>query len=69
MMMITDEELARELGIADDPRWPEAISRLTPQKRSAYEDLVIVSREMQLWELGLGPRPQGVLIDTDRVRK
>lgn len=60
--MITDKELAHELGIADDPRWPEAISRLTPHKRAAYEDLVIVAREVQLWESGLGPMPQGVLV-------
>lgn len=63
---MTDEELAKGLGLYSDPRWPQAIAKLTPEKRAHYEWLLGVTSEVQLWEAGLGPLPSGILIDTDR---
>src|ERR1700674_251893 len=39
---MTDLELAKFLGIADDPRWPAAIAGLSPEKRAWFEQLADV---------------------------
>jgi hypothetical protein len=59
---VTDLELARYLGIADDERWPGAIARLDPKKRAAYERMAQVEMELNLWAAGLGPKPAGVIV-------
>jgi hypothetical protein len=59
---MTDLDLARFLGIAGDPRWPAAIAALAPEKRAAYEHLYDVDRQLKLYELGLGPKPAGVIL-------
>ena len=59
---MTDLELAKFLGIADDPRWPAAIAGLSPEKRAWFEQLADVDRKLRLYELGLGPKPAGVIL-------
>lgn len=59
---MTDLELARFLGIADDERWPTAIANLDPKKRVFYERMADVYAEIQLFEAGLGPKPKGVIL-------
>jgi hypothetical protein len=63
---MNDEELAKGLGLYSDPRWPQAIAKLTPKKRVHYERMLNVTTELQVWEAGAGPLPAGILIDTDR---
>ncbi len=62
MGMMTDFELAKFLGIDDDERWPKAIAKLDPKKRAGYERMAQVTVELQLWEVGLGPKPSGVIV-------
>lgn len=45
------------------------IPRLTPARRAVYDRMKQVEIEAALWVEGLGPKPQGVLIDTDRSTK
>ena len=63
---MTDEELAKGLGSHDDPRWPQAIAKLEPQKRATYERLLGFADEWNLYAAGFGPKPQGALVDTER---
>jgi hypothetical protein len=65
---MSDLELAKFLGIADDERWPRAIAGLTPEKRAVYERMADVCVELQLWRDGLGPRPEGVIICHEHKR-
>lgn len=62
---MTDAELAAYLHLSA----AEAaiiIPKITPQKRALYARMQDVEREAALWVAGAGPKPQGVLIDTDR---
>jgi len=59
---MTDAELAVFLGIDDDPRWPRAIEKLDPLKRATYERMAQVETELKLYDAGLGPKPNGVII-------
>lgn len=64
---MTDDELSKLLGIAeDDPRKDKAIASISPKKRALYERMASVGMEVELWQAGLGPKPKGVLIDTVR---
>jgi hypothetical protein len=63
-----DNELAKYLGIADDPRAPAVVKSLPPEKRALFERMAQVEIEVNLWSEGLGPKPAGVLIDFDRRR-
>lgn len=66
-MPVTDDELATFCGInPDDPIRPKFFADLTPDKRALYERMSDVTTEWKLYAEGLGPRPVGVLIDTDR---
>lgn len=42
------------------------IPKLTPEKRAVYERMYEVEIEAALWVQGLGPKPTGVLLDTER---
>lgn len=64
-----DLELAQGLGIADDPRWPRAIAKLDPKKRATYERMLSVAFELNLWQAGLGPKPENVIVCHDHRRK
>lgn len=64
---MTDEQLADYLGIpSDHPKRMAAVQSLSPAKRACYERMASVETELQLWQDGLGPKPAGVLIDTER---
>ena len=65
---MTDEQLAKYLGIINDPRWPQAIARLAPTKRATYERMHQVEIELNLWTAGLGPKPQGVIVCKEHKR-
>ena len=64
---MTDEQLAKYLGIEGDTRWPKVIASLTASRRAVYEKMATLETEIELWQSGLGPKPKGVLIDTART--
>lgn len=64
---MNDDQLAEYLGIAaDHPMKTTVIKSLSPAKRACFERMAQVETELQLWQDGLGPKPAGVLIDTER---
>jgi hypothetical protein len=64
---MSDDELAKYLHLS--PAEAEiVIPKLTPQRRAVYDRMRQVEIETALWIKGLGPKPQGVLIDRDRRR-
>lgn len=68
---MTDAELEVFLGIDRcSPSDREKVMKsITPAKRALYEDMARVEIEAALWIEGLGPKPKGVLIDTERSTK
>lgn len=62
---MTDAELAAYLHLTPAEA-AIVIPKLTPEKRAVYERMKEVEIEVALWMEGLGPKPQGVLIDTER---
>jgi hypothetical protein len=67
---MTDEELATFCGLnAEDPLRGKFIQSLSPGKRALFERMASVEMEVELWQAGLGPKPTGVLIDTERDTK
>ena len=67
---MTDAELADFCGVpANDPLREKFIQTLTPEKRGLFERMASIEIEVRLWQEGLGPKPQGVLIDTVRDTK
>jgi hypothetical protein len=62
---VTDEQLAKYLCISDDPMRDAVIKALSPAKRATYERMASIETELELWQAGLGPKPN-VLIDTER---
>lgn len=62
---MTDAELAAYLHLTPADA-AIIIPKLTPAKRAAYDRMKQVEIEAALWYEGLGPKPQGVLIDTER---
>lgn len=65
---MTDSELAEYLHLTPAEA-AIVIPKLTPGKRAVYERMKQVEIEAALWTEGLGPKPQGVLIDTERSTK
>jgi hypothetical protein len=59
---MTDLELAKFLGIAEDERWPRAIANLDPKRRATYERMADVCVEIDLWEAGLAPKPARIIV-------
>lgn len=61
---MTDEELAEYAGLT----LSEAVKFRTmfPGKVVAFDRMREVEREAALWIAGVGPKPKGVLLDTDR---
>ena len=58
--MMTDSELIKFCGLAD---WtPELqakfIATLAPERRELFEKM----REVELWDHGFGPKPEGVIV-------
>lgn len=65
---MTDDELAEYLHLTPAEA-AIVIPKLTPAKRAVYDRMKQVEVEATLWVEGLGPKPQGVLIDTERSTK
>lgn len=66
---MTDQELATFLGIGDDARWPKVVAKIAPAKRAVYERMAGLETEVALWQEGLAPKPEGVLIDLERDKR
>ena len=66
---MTDLELATFLGMTTEPRWPQAIARLTGAQRAAVEHIAKAVEELRAYDLGIAPRPVGMLIDGPRPRR
>lgn len=66
---MTDQELAKFLGIENEPKRDAFIAALPPKKRELFERMASLEIEVALWQQGLGPKPTGVLIDTVRDTK
>jgi hypothetical protein len=63
-----DAELARFLGIENEPK-RDAMIAASAGKRAAFERMAEVENELALWVAGAGPKPRGVLVDTERSVK
>lgn len=64
-LLMTDAELAEYLHLTPTEAGI-VIPKLTPERRALYDRMKQVEIEAALWAEGLGPKPQGVLIDTER---
>lgn len=62
---MTDAEIDAYLNLTPAEA-ATVIHKLSTGQRAAYDRLREVGIEAELWALGLGPKPQGVLIDTER---
>lgn len=62
---MTDEQLAEYLGL-NSAEAAVIIPRLKPEKRLVYERMIRFEAEAELWAAGVGPKPGGALIDTQR---
>lgn len=65
---MTDNELAEYLHLTPADA-AIVIPKLTPARRAVYDRMKQVEIEAALWAEGLGPKPHGVLIDTERSTK
>lgn len=65
---MTDEAFAEYLGINDDVRWPAVVASFPDSRRRTIERMSEIEHEFNLWQAGLGSKPQGVLIDMDNKR-
>jgi len=64
---MTDEEMATFLGLsAEEENRVGFVKGLSPEKRALFERMATLETEVKLWQDGLGPKPAGVLIDTER---
>jgi hypothetical protein len=64
---MSDEEMATFLGLtAEDEKRVGFVNGLSPEKRALFERMAGLEMELKLWQDGLGPKPAGVLIDTER---
>jgi hypothetical protein len=62
---MTDSELADYLHLTPEEA-AIVIPKLTPARRELYARMRQIEVEAELWAAGFGPKPQGVLIDTQR---
>lgn len=65
---MTDAELAVYLNLTPAEA-AIVIPQVSPEKRALYDRMRELEVEVALWDAGLGPKPQGVLIDTERPLK
>jgi hypothetical protein len=64
---MTDEEMATFCGLSpEEEKRVEFVRGLSPEKRALFERMASLEMEVNLWQSGLGPKPSGVLIDTER---
>jgi hypothetical protein len=62
---MTDAELAEYLHLSPAEAGV-VIPQLTPERRALYARMKQVEIEAALWTEGLGPKPAGILIDTEK---
>ncbi|MGY3582328.1 hypothetical protein ACVIGB_000748 [Bradyrhizobium sp. USDA 4341] len=62
---MTDAELADYLHLSPEEA-AAVLPQLTTERRAVYARMKQVEIEAALWADGLGPKPSGVLIDTER---
>jgi hypothetical protein len=64
MMPMTDAQLEVFLGIADLSKTTRAkiMAAVTPEKRKLYDEMAELEVKVKLWQDGLGPKPEGVII-------
>jgi hypothetical protein len=62
---MSDDDLARYLCLSPDEA-AIILPKLTPERRAVYERMSRLEADLFLWEQGLGPKPQDVLIDYER---
>lgn len=62
---MNDEEFAKAMNLTPAEA-AVVIPKMPPEKRAAYERLIKLGDDLNLWMSGIGPKPQGVLIDTER---
>lgn len=63
---MTDDELANYLHLTPAEA-AIVLPQLTPERRAVYDRMKQVEIEAALWAEGVGPKPDGVLIDTERA--
>lgn len=66
--MMTDADLAKYLHLSPSDA-AIVIPKLSDGRRRAYDRMQQIEIQAALWMEGLGPKPQGALIDTDRSVK
>lgn len=67
---MTDEEMAMFVGLSsEEENRVGFVKGLSPEKRALFERMASLEIEVRLWQDGLGPKPQGVIIDTERSTK
>ena len=62
---MTDAELTAYLHLTAEQA-AIVLPKLSPARRAVYDRMKQVEIETNLWADGLGPKPTGVLIDTER---
>jgi hypothetical protein len=62
---LNDTELAAYLHLSPEQA-AIVLPKLSPERRALYDRMMEVEIEAALWVVGLGPKPTGVLIDTER---
>lgn len=65
---MNDAELAEYLHLTPTEA-DSVIPKLSASRRALYDRMKQVEIEAALWSEGLGPKPRGVLIDTERSTK
>lgn len=68
-MPMTDDELCDYCAITDPVMRMKFLATLTPAKRKTFDRMKEVEIEAALYAEGLGPKPQGVLLDFERDTK
>lgn len=67
---MTDEEMAAFLGLTpEEENRVGFVKGLSSERRSLFERMSTLEMDLKLWQDGLGPKPVGVLIDTERSTK
>ena len=62
---MTDAELTAYLHLTPEQA-AIVLPKLSPARRAVYDRMKQLEIEVDLWTDGLGPKPAGVLIDTER---
>lgn len=63
---MNDDELTAYLCLTPEQALI-VIPKITPDRRALYDRMRQVEIEAALWVQGLGPKPDGVLLDTERA--